>query len=96
MKKNKFSIVIHKEWIKNEKQYKNQHRQHVFYYWRKHIEFFSMQNDNKNKKTLSIFILIAKKIPVGNIMDEYKKNIEITFTIKFSYGYILKDICQQD
>ncbi|OUH41544.1 hypothetical protein AZ019_002453, partial [Klebsiella pneumoniae] len=32
----------------------------------------------------------------GNIMDEYKKNIEITFTIKFSYGYILKDICQQD
>ncbi|MDE9054200.1 hypothetical protein, partial [Klebsiella pneumoniae] len=58
--------------------------------------FFSMQNDNKNKKTLSIFILIPKKIPVGNIMDEYKKNIEITFTIEFSYGYILKDICQQD
>lgn len=55
-----------------------------------------MQNDNKNKKTLSIFILMPKKIPVGNIMDEYKKNIEITFTIKFSYGYILKDICQQD
>lgn len=52
-----------------------------------------MQNDNKNKKTLNIFILTPIKIPVGNIIDEYKKNIEITFTIKFSYDYILKNFC---
>ena len=47
-----------------------------------------MQNDNKIKKHLVFYI--DTKNTSQYIMDEYKKNIEITFTIEFSYGLYIK------